>query len=902
MKKVINKFSVLFLFVTAIVTFGTFSAFCQSPRDGLRSDYHFGADLSYMKYVEDNGSKFKEDGEVRPVIRIFADHGFNWARLRIFHTPSAWTGGTKQPNDLDYTIAMARQAKAYGLKVLLNFHYSDTWADPGAQTKPAAWANLTQPQLIQAVYDYTLETLLAFADAGVYPEMVQVGNEITPGFLWPNGRINQNEQGFIDLLRSAVNGVLASGTALNSEPPKIMIHIDKGGDINATRNFFNRLKNNSIHFDIIGQSYHPRWHGTMKQLYDNLVATAHEFDKDIIIAETAYSMEPQYHIDEPGIYPESPEGQMQFLEDLHKTITATPNKRGAGLFWWNPTANIVGYRNFFDKNFNVMPIINFFNESPPQTTISDRENLLVAGSVLPIQAPGSVSPTSDALLNQAYEDKQKWFTTLTASHQQTGNMGAYKVRMEGGTTWHPGADGWPNDKWEDLDGNVWLRMDFKKPVLLDELVVVGRRINGRAVTGIKIEFDDGDIIIDDDFKVTEASPGYENKYEVNKNGVKWVKVYLTRCGINVNAPDNGNQPGFLHMQAWGWIHAEGIKLNKTETQIESEKKERLIAFVQPAEATTQSVIWSSDNTNVATVDGNGLVIPVSKGEAMITAKTVDGGYEATCNVTVKLFVKSIKVTSEDDITYITLNDKLQMYAEVFAGDDVDKTVTWSVIPGTGNATIDQNGLLTPTALGTVTVRATANDGSGVYDAVIINISDQPVPVAKITVTGEGGATTITDKGGKLQLIATIEPVNAVDKTVTWSIIQGVGNATINATGELTAVADGVVTVRARANDGSRVYGELRLTISGQEEQEITSVDNPFAENLNIYPNPFTDEVRITGAQNCTLRVTDAKGVAVHIQQINNADEIIRLDQLSTGVYFFSVEKNGQIKTIKVVKN
>jgi arabinogalactan endo-1,4-beta-galactosidase len=327
----------------------------------VRNTYHFGADLSYMKDAEANGFKFKENGTVKPGMEIFANHGFNWVRLRIMHTPSAWTGPRKLPNDRDYAIAMAKQARHYGLKILLNFHYSDTWADPGKQHKPAAWQNLPQNELIQALYDYTRDTLRAFAAAGVYPEMVQVGNEITPGFLWPNGRISENEQGFIDLLRAAVNGVHASVDATSS-PPKIMIHIDKGGDKVATRKFFDRIINAGIPFDIIGQSYYLRHHGTLMDLRENLHFMAREYDKDIIIVETAYAMEPVHYIGKQAPIPETPEGQIDFLNTIHQMVMATPNHRGIGFYWWSPARHEGGKRTLFDPEGNALPIMSFWKK------------------------------------------------------------------------------------------------------------------------------------------------------------------------------------------------------------------------------------------------------------------------------------------------------------------------------------------------------------------------------------------------------------------------------------------------------------------------------------------------------------------------------------------------------------
>ncbi len=142
-------------------------------------------------------------------------------------------------------------------------------------------------------------------------------------------------------------------------------------------------------------------------------------------------------------------------------------------------------------------------------------------------------------------------------------------------------------------------------------------------------------------------------------------------------------------------------------------------------------------------------------------------------------------------------------------------MTWSITNGTGQATISSSGLVTAVANGTVTARATANDGSGIYGTLVITITNQVIPVTSITVTGAGGVTTITTDGGTLQLSASVLPSNATNKTVTWSITSGSGLATITSTGLITAIDNGTVTVRATANDGSGIYGTLTITITNQ---------------------------------------------------------------------------------------
>src|SRR5947209_8041074 len=147
--------------------------------------YVVGADLSFLRQTEERGVHFKDGGVEKPGLQIFRDHGYGWIRLRLFHTPS--TQPRPLPNDLEYTLATAKDAKALGFKFLLDFHYSDTWADPAKQFTPKAWEGKSHAELVAAVRDYTRDTIAAFRAAGVMPEMVQIGNEITPGMLWPDG-------------------------------------------------------------------------------------------------------------------------------------------------------------------------------------------------------------------------------------------------------------------------------------------------------------------------------------------------------------------------------------------------------------------------------------------------------------------------------------------------------------------------------------------------------------------------------------------------------------------------------------------------------------------------------------------------------------------------------------------
>ncbi|HQB27696.1 MAG TPA: Ig-like domain-containing protein, partial [Paludibacter sp.] len=247
----------------------------------------------------------------------------------------------------------------------------------------------------------------------------------------------------------------------------------------------------------------------------------------------------------------------------------------------------------------------------------------------------------------------------------------------------------------------------------------------------------------------------------------------------------------------------------------------LTATVTPANATNKTVTWSIINgTGQATINSSGVVTAVSNGTVTARATANDGsGVYGQLVITISgqvIPVSGITVTGAGGASTITQNKgTLALTATVTPANATNKTVTWSIINGTGQATINSSGVVTAVSNGTVTARATANDGSGVYGQLVITISGQIIPVSGITVTGAGGASTISQNKGTLALTATVTPANATNKTVTWSIINGTGQATINSSGVVTAVSNGTVTARATANDGSGVYGQLVITISGQ---------------------------------------------------------------------------------------
>lgn len=322
-------------------------------RDQARTEleYAIGADLSFLPMAEARGSVFREGGVAKPGLQIFRDHGYNWIRLRLFHTP------TELPNNLNYTIAEAQAAHALGFKFLLDIHYSDTWADPQKQIMPMAWAGLSHAQLVRAVRDYTRDVMAAFRAAGVPPDMVQIGNEITPGMLWPDGKLPEHWDHFADLLKAGIEGA-----TLGEPRPRIMIHIERSGDKEASRAFFDQLERRGVEFDVIGQSYYPWWHGSLLQLRDTLAFLAGRYHKDIIVVEAAYNWRPAEYIGKLAPFPETPEGQREFLDEVNRIVLAVPGGYGKGVFWWEPAVmGPLRSRGFFDDKGDALPVITVFD-------------------------------------------------------------------------------------------------------------------------------------------------------------------------------------------------------------------------------------------------------------------------------------------------------------------------------------------------------------------------------------------------------------------------------------------------------------------------------------------------------------------------------------------------------------
>lgn len=251
---------------------------------GRPADKMIGADISFLPQLESRGMKFSDKGQAKDVLDILKDHGFNYIRLRIFNNPAADSGYSPRRGfcDLDNTLKMAKRIKAAGMKFLLDFHYSDTWADPGKQFKPSAWKGKNFPELTRAVYDYTKDVMGALKKQGTLPDMVQVGNEINHGMIWPEGNIG-NLDSLAQLIYAGINGVKVVDPVST-----IMLHVALGGQNDESRFFYDNMLLRAVPFDVIGLSYYPKWHCTLDDLEYNANDMANRYKKDVIIVEYSH--------------------------------------------------------------------------------------------------------------------------------------------------------------------------------------------------------------------------------------------------------------------------------------------------------------------------------------------------------------------------------------------------------------------------------------------------------------------------------------------------------------------------------------------------------------------------------------------------------------------------------------
>ncbi|MCY4232788.1 MAG: glycosyl hydrolase 53 family protein [Bacteroidetes bacterium] len=290
-------------------------------------------DISMLDDLEAGGALYRDHHGLGDALQILKSNGINTVRLRLFHSPTELRDG------LTHMLALAQRANDLNLKIILNLHYSDSWADPATQQKPAAWSQISESVLRDSIYTHTYAAIRALEEQGTPPIIVQTGNEITTGMLWNTGRVGgsfdvgSQWSSFSGLLKSASKAVRDASSA------QIMLHIDRGGDLEGAFWFFNSLSTYGLDYDLIGLSYYPFWHGTMNRFSEVAQALENRFDKPVMLIETAYPWTlrwkdnihnivglPEHVLSE---YPATPEGQASFIRNLWEHVSS-------GICYWGP--------------------------------------------------------------------------------------------------------------------------------------------------------------------------------------------------------------------------------------------------------------------------------------------------------------------------------------------------------------------------------------------------------------------------------------------------------------------------------------------------------------------------------------------------------------------------------------
>lgn len=313
------------------------------------SKYIKGMDISSLNEVEALGGKFYDQGKQGDLIEILKSYDVNAVRLRLWNDPYSESGepygaGT---NDLPTTIDLAKRVRSAGMDLLLDYHYSDFWADPGKQNIPKAWRGLSLAELQEKVYDFTKDTMESLHEAGAAPTMVQVGNELSNGLLWPIGKVPEYDA-IAKLISAGIRGV----RAVDKDVP-IMLHLDNGGKNELYREWFDEYCKRGMDFQVIGLSYYPFWHGTLEALEANMKDIAVRYNKELIVAEVSmgftmddyadyeqldakdrkgYATKPE--LVEKLPFPMTKEGQCDFMKAFFEVLERVPEGKGRGFYYW----------------------------------------------------------------------------------------------------------------------------------------------------------------------------------------------------------------------------------------------------------------------------------------------------------------------------------------------------------------------------------------------------------------------------------------------------------------------------------------------------------------------------------------------------------------------------------------
>jgi arabinogalactan endo-1,4-beta-galactosidase len=399
----------------------TLMTLLMAVQANVHAQKYVGGDISMLpEYEKANAQYYDKSGKsIDNVLAFFVEQGWNAARLRLFVDPSQASEdhqreGVRQ--DLEFVKALGKRIKDAGMTFMLDFHYSDTWTDPGKHSTPASWNSSAPDELATMLYNYTVDCLQQLKVAGATPDFIQVGNEITTGMLWPTGEISKGGNTWDNLAKYLKKGI----QACREECPqaKIVIHTEMH-NTSSLLNFYSTLKNYTSDYDVIGISYYPHFHGTLSTLNTVLNNLEQNYpDKKIQIVETAYYHKwypdnAKYSISNFPNWPATEAGQQQFAKDFIAALNSHDNVDG--FYWWWPEANEYGvnYTNAVTKDW-----CNY--------SLFDNETGKVMSALYELQAfTGAITDDSDVtslyLVNPTFDSNISGWTNTNGTAQWRQN-------------------------------------------------------------------------------------------------------------------------------------------------------------------------------------------------------------------------------------------------------------------------------------------------------------------------------------------------------------------------------------------------------------------------------------------------------------------------------------------------
>lgn len=294
---------------------------CFFKISAQETEFAKGADVSWLPQMEASGYVFKDqNGQPKDCLLILKELGMNTLRFRVFVNPNEDRASGHCSKE--ETVQLALRAQKMGFRIMIDFHYSDSWADPSKQNKPKAWEKLSFPELLDAVYNHTLDVISSLKKAGVTPEWVQIGNEIPGGMLWPDG-CTHNWNNLGQLLNKGYDAVKTVDKNI-----KVIVHVDEGNNSEKFNTFFDNATKQNVKYDVIGLSYYPYWvhkdyTETIADLETNMIQLAKKYNKEVMVVEVGGEVS-------------KPENTYHLLKATLKAVKNVPQNKGLGVLYWEP--------------------------------------------------------------------------------------------------------------------------------------------------------------------------------------------------------------------------------------------------------------------------------------------------------------------------------------------------------------------------------------------------------------------------------------------------------------------------------------------------------------------------------------------------------------------------------------